>query len=362
MKQVIPPSWRTLIYSRDSFIYIWGPIALITFGHYFVSHHYHWFHDVLRRLYYLPIIFGAFLFGIRGALGASVLTSVLYVPHAFLHFINPDPAQGIEKSLEILLFNTIAVVTGYLVDSEHRKHLQLKLALDDKKQMEEQLIRSGRLQALGQMTAGLAHEIKNPLASLKGAVDIISDEIKPDSPRFRMLDILRKELDRLEKLLNRFLLFAKPQPFTSENLSFGDLISRTLPILEAEAGKRKVNITHSESDEGIFFQGNKEKLIQVLVNLGLNALQSTPENGTVKISCRKNTPTTKSAVRITVEDSGPGIPPDIAESIFNPFFTTRGSGSGLGLSIAARLIDQHNGTISLGKSDLGGACFIISLP
>ncbi|MGA6993916.1 MAG: histidine kinase dimerization/phospho-acceptor domain-containing protein, partial [Candidatus Deferrimicrobiaceae bacterium] len=184
------------VFSRRMVFVAWVPCLLITVLHYQTLSEYAWAHDVLRRLYYLPILFAAFSEGVRGGISVSVFASLIYFPHAFLSLVARDPGDALEKGLEILLYNIVAVVAGLLVDRERRERekqqrlaKRLSEALEEQRRIESQLIRAGRLGALGELTAGIAHEIKNPLHTMKGTAEILRDAIPSDAPERRMLDI-----------------------------------------------------------------------------------------------------------------------------------------------------------------------------
>jgi two-component system, NtrC family, sensor histidine kinase HydH len=361
-------SWAALGSAR-AWLLVWIPILLITLAHYATGSAYHWAHDVFRRLYYIPIVLGAFLFGLRGALSASVLTSIVYAPHAFSSQHHFDPGASTEKLLEMLLYNVMGYITGMLADREHRERMaqetiarQLAESLEELKLMEEQLVRAGKLRALGEMTAGLAHEINNPLASLKGAAEILSDEIRPDSPRRPMIDILTRELDRLSALLGRFMSFARPLPFCITQISLRELIEPVVSLMEAQARKQNVRIEFDPAGADAAIRGDKQQVTSVLMNLLINAIQAMPSGGSVRIRTQRVSRARRQYGVITLQDTGPGVPDELKDKIFNPFVTTKEQGSGLGLAIAARVVDAHDGLIELRDAQGGGAEFTILLP
>jgi signal transduction histidine kinase len=363
-------TWKALATPR-AWLLVGVPILLLTAAHYGTGSNLAWAHDVLRRLYYIPIVLGAFAFGLRGAMVASILTSLLYMPHAFggLHHYHHDPGASVEKLLELLLYNVIAGITGTLADREVRGRLeqqrvarQLAESLEELKTMEEQLVRAGKLRALGELTAGLAHEIKNPLASLKGAVEIISDEIRPDSPRRKMIDILNKELDRLAALLERFLSFARPKSVSITDVRLEEVIEPLVALVEPQARKQRVDVRWDRSGSDLSIRGDKEQLAAVLMNVLLNAVQSMPDGGEVTLRAEPATRAKRELCMIRIEDEGPGVPADMKDKIFDPFVTTKEGGSGLGLAIAARVVDAHGGFIEVKDRDMGGAEFRILLP
>ncbi len=349
---------------------IWLPILAITTAHFTTSAEMVWVHDILRRLYYIPIVLGAFGWGLHGALAASVASSIVYLPHAFsmfLHHFHHDPGGSTEKILEILLFNIIALIAGVLVERERRERRRqeeiarkLSETLDEMKLLEEQLIRAGRLQALGELTAGLAHEIKNPLASIKGAAEIVADGIPADSPRRRMVDIQRAEIDRLTALLERFLAFARPKDFVVSAVDIAALMSDTVAFIAPQAAKKNVRIETRLTP--LTLSADREKLTQLLLNLLLNAVDASPDGAAVTVATERRRKGKNDYACITVADTGSGIPAELRDKVFNPFYTTKPDGTGLGLSIAARIADQHKGFIEVDTAPDGGALFRIYLP
>ena len=262
-------------FSLRAWAILWLPIALVTFLHYFTGAKYHWLHDIFRRLYYLPIVLGAFQFGLKGSLGAAIVASVVYMPHAFTHFFEQDPGASIEKILEILLYHVVALITGSLAEKEQKERLrqqriaaELKLAIDEKRLLEKQLIQAGKLKALGELTAGIAHEIKNPIASIKGAAESIWDEISLDSPKQKLVQIQRKELKRLSATLDRFLSFARPGKFFKRRMDLCRLLNQTARLMEAQADKKGVRFVVECTEGSATIEGDSDQLTQVIVESG----------------------------------------------------------------------------------------------
>lgn len=344
-------SWRALLL-------LWGPVFLVTAAHYLTPADYHWLHDIFRRLYYIPIVLGAFYFGLRGALSASIFASLVYFPHAFMNMAVMDPGRSVEKGLEILLYNVVALITGILAARERaeRERQQgiaetLHATLEEKEALEDQLVRSGRLQALGELTAGLAHEIKNPLASIKGCAEVIADEVAPSSPRRKMVEIQKRELQRLQTLLDRFLNFARPSACAMATVGLHDIVDHVVSLSSASSAELDIRVETSGGGSLPPVWGDREQLTQVVLNLLLNALDATPAGGVVTITCDARQRHGRKFGCIEVTDRGPGVPAELRQKVFNPFFTTKANGSGLGLSIAARIVDLHNGHLEVSPAE-----------
>lgn len=361
---------QTSVTSAKTALFIWLPVAVITLLHYTTGEYFHWMHDILRRLYYLPIITAAFMLGLRRSLLVSLSISFLYFPHAFTSILNKDPAGSIDKALEILLYNCVAFLTGTLVEKRNREkeksqraasHLEKKV--EEIQSLEQQLIRTEKLKALGEMTAGLAHEIKNPLASIKGSAEIIGDTVPESSPRRKMVTIQKKEINRMEKLLEQFLSFARPRPVTHSEILLNHSLLHARDMIKTQIDTTvSVSVQLHESDD-LTVIGNTERLTQLFVNLLLNAGEAVDRNGKIRISTEPREKHGSSYVAVSIHDTGSGIPEDVRNNVFDPFFTDKETGTGLGLSIAARIVEDHNGMIEIRSTpEIKGTEITILLP
>jgi len=362
------------IFSARMILTAWIPCLLITVLHYRAPTHHAWVHDVLRRLYYMPILFAAFSEGVRGGISLSVFASLIYFPHAFTSLVSRDPGDALEKGLEILLYNLVAVVAGLLVDRERRERekqerLAKKLsdALEEQQRIELQLIRAGRLGALGEMTAGIAHEIKNPLHAMKGTAEILRDVVPPEAPERRMLDLHLDEIDRLAQTAERFLTFARPAPTDRRPLDLREVVRRVVSLVETQARKDGVGTVMLPSAGGDtrMVLGDADQLTQLLLNIAINGLQAMAPRGvgTLTFSIDLERRGEKRFYVARVANTGPPIPADQLERIFDPFFTTKDGGTGLGLSIGSRIADQHDGVLSVRNLPDGkGVEFSLALP
>lgn len=238
--------------------------------------------------------------------------------------------------------------------------------LTAKKQMEETLKRTEKLAALGELSARMAHEIRNPLASMSGSVQLLADHGTIAEQDRRLLAIIERETDRLNSLITEFLIYARPVSPRKEFIPLNVFIEDIRLLAAADKRFEGIDITNQvPSDMTVIADGNQ--LRQVLINLLNNAAEATSPGGSIEIGgnlekrSRKGIRSTQVAV-ITVSDSGCGIPQESAKHLFEPFWTTKNNGTGLGLAISYRIIEEHGGTIRVESSPTGGSSFTILLP
>ncbi len=222
------------------------------------------------------------------------------------------------------------------------------------------LARVDQLASLGQLAAGLAHEIKNPLAGIQGALEVLRDE-SSDGETVRIYEEMLAELKRVNVILYRLLESGRPAPLRLARTDLGKLLDETSELLRPSLRRQKVELS-TEAAAGLpALQIDPAKIRQVLVNLIQNAAEAMGEHGG-RIAVRASGFPADAAVVVAVEDNGPGIAPDQLASVFEPFFTTKFTGTGLGLAISKSLVEQHGGRIEV-TSELGkGTSFLVILP
>ena len=231
------------------------------------------------------------------------------------------------------------------------------------KQMEEALRRKEKLAAIGEMAAGLAHEIRNPLASLYGSIQLLQAEVSLEGTQERLMGIVLKESERLDALITDFLLFAFPHVGETESIPLRDLVEETLEVFRKGPHFQEGLNVDVRMDPTVRINGNRRQLQQILWNLLLNAAQSMSEHGEIRVEAEqtRNRPGVPS-VSWRVQDTGRGIAAENLARIFDPFYTSRQGGTGLGLAIVHRIVENHGGRIHV-RSDLGkGTVFEIDLP
>jgi two-component system sensor histidine kinase HydH len=328
------------------------------------------FHDIYRRLYYNTIVLGGLWFSLRGGLGTSLAVSILFAPHVVFQWGNLPTVEP-EQYLEILLYNVIGFLTGFLSQRERTQkdryqaaagrleesYAELKKQADLILEIEEQLRRADRLSALGELSAGMAHEIRNPLGSIRGTAEILQDGIEPADPRYEFTRILIKEVDRLNRVVQDFLDFARPAENGRTGVDVGGLLREILALIRLQAQKNGVEIRLGVENIPPV-RGNPEQIKQAFLNLVLNALQAMPEGGILSLTAEVG----KDGLRLCFTDTGSGIPRENLERVFNPFFTTRPNGTGLGLAITHRIIQAHGGCIEVESREGKGTTFTVFLP
>jgi signal transduction histidine kinase len=347
-----------------------GLLLAVTAMHYLTTTQLVNAHDVYRRLYYVPIVLGGVWFALRGGIVTSILASLLYMPHVLFHWQH-HPSIALEQYLEVVLYNVIGCLTGFLAERERQQKLRyqktaetleesyrkLREQADQIIEIEGQLRRADRLSALGELSAGMAHEIRNPLGSIKGTAEILRDGVASDDPKLEFADILIKEVDRLNKVLEDFLRFARPEPVELGRFTPNKVIEEVLELTRQQALRNRVEVEVVLAED-LEIPGRGEQIQQALLNLVLNALQVMPDGGQLKVSSTVH----GNEVEIHVSDNGPGIALEDQDRIFNPFVTTRDSGTGLGLAITQRIIQSHDGHIHLESTPGHGSSFTLCLP
>jgi two-component system sensor histidine kinase HydH len=263
--------------------------------------------------------------------------------------------------LEILLYFVVASVAGYLSDLECKRRYQLQEAFDKQRLLTKQLVRSGRLAALGEVVAGIAHEIKNPLHSLIGTAEIVDQVVPLETEEHRMWEIHKQEIQRLDRVANQFLSFARPDSSKAVPVDLGEVACRLVDLVGAEAKQKNIGIKTSLPETEIQVIGDLDQLAQVGLNIAVNAIKAIGEKGgNMHISVGNKRHHGRDMAFLCVENDGPGIDADELELLFDPFHSNNG-GTGLGLSISARIAEQYNGYIEADEGGLGVA-FSVYLP
>lgn len=236
--------------------------------------------------------------------------------------------------------------------------------------LEEEMHKKERLATIGEMAAGMAHEIRNPLASLSGSIEVLKSELRLTDENRKLMEIAVKEAERLNSIITQFLLYAKPLPARRKPADLHALLSETVQLLRNNSEfDQRVKIALQTGPDPMMVSIDSDQMRQVFWNLSINAFQAMPNGGTLTISTRRTVfkkgksraDSPDGRVEILFHDTGLGIRKEDLSKIFYPFFTTKSSGSGLGLSIVQRVIEEHSGEIEV-KSTPEGTAFFLYLP
>ena len=348
-------------------------VLLVGLLHTFTPSSYWFWHTIYRRLSYLPIVIGAVWFGLRGGVTFSLLACLAFIPHLW-HFSGRGSTIFLAEAMEIPLYLGAGLLVGYIADQEsrlRRRYQQISERLKESYarlhresalliKLEEQLAASRKMSALGELSASIAHEIKNPLAAIRGAVEIIADGIGQEDPKGKFAAILIKETERLAGAVNNVLAYSR-----KEEVGGGDerrealepLLSRTISLAVGEMKRKRIELETFISSDSAGLVVPADRFSQVILNLLLNACEAVGDGGMIRVRSW----IADRGLRLEVADNGPGVPEEMREQIFQPFYSGKSEGTGLGLAITSRLVAACGGGISVKESDLGGAAFIIAM-
>lgn len=312
----------------------------------------------------LPVVSAATAFGVVGTLLFSVLAAGAYLFYLLFVDLTVFQVDWPELVVRVVFLAMVGNLANALAEdlrvrtSQHRRAAeQLAEANLQIRQAEEAVRRQDRLAALGQLSAGLAHELRNPLGTIKASAEMLGHSVREENDVAReVAGFITSEVDRANSLVTRFLQFARPLELRPEKADLGQALDRAIASVEREAPG--VAVYRNYAPEIPPFPFDAELLERVFYNLVLNAVQASPPGGAVTVKTRAGAGT----VEIAVIDRGVGIQPKQLESIFNPFFTTKPQGVGLGLAIVSKIVDQHGGKIAVESEPGKGSIFRVLLP
>lgn len=253
---------------------------------------------------------------------------------------------------KLLMLELAAMLEGY------KETYSAEVRSNERSAVEEKLTRAEHLAEIGQLAASLAHEIKNPLAGISGAIQIMRESMEDDDPHRPIAGAILAQIKRLDATVKDLLQYARPIPPKVRPVDLDELVTRVLSVLREEPAVRNVEIVRAEPSPDHVVRGDDGQLEQLLMNLIINAAHASETGGRVEVSLSPE----DDMMRLVIEDRGEGMPGDVCAQAFDPFFTTKAKGTGLGLSICRRIVEAHGGQIQL-DSDVGrGTRVVIDLP
>ncbi len=325
-------------------------------------------------IFYLPVVTAAIYYGLGATLAWTAFASLAYcsylIPALQEYYLTPDAAATL--AIRVLFFFLAGILVNRFV-GEYRKQVLRYQALSEDlaesnrrlRQAQAEAHRAERLAALGQLSAGLAHEIRNPLGVIKGSAEMLSKNLGPAPPiAGELAGYISSEVNRLNTLIARFLDFARPSRLETRPLDLAAIVDRAAESARSQFPGAPVTVEKRFASALPPITADEQLCEQALLNLIVNAYQAmNGRPGTLTLSLAPATDLEgQRGVEIAVSDTGPGVPEELREQIFNPFVTSKKEGVGLGLAIVAKIVDDHRGTIHLESSPQGGACFRVFLP
>jgi len=318
-------------------------------------------HELSLRLYYVPILAGAYWYGPVGGVLVASISSIMYV-----HRVLPStPVFDGVRYAEVVVFYLIGLSVGVLASAQRRvlvrfqqAAVRLESANQQLRESTAQIRRMDRLKTLGEVATGLAHEIRHPLASIGGALEIIEARSKTNTPEAEFSRLAMAEVQRLDKLVWEFLRYARPHAPDLQSLPLHEVVAQAATLLGVEAERAQVRLDVEKQREPLLVSMDPLQMEQVVLNVLLNAIQATLPGGRVVV----RTGLADGLAFVDVIDEGPGVPPEHLSRIFSPFFTTREKGTGLGLAIAQHIVAAHAGRLEVAYTTDSGTCFRLYLP
>lgn len=323
------------------------------------------FSSLFSFLYLVVVVYSSLLLPRRSTLMIAALCGLQFgvlVDLEYYGLLKPFDSQGHalvgaiggDQALYKLVIIMIACVVVALLSSflsEQALNTRRELRV-----MEQHVKRVEKMAAVGEMAAGLAHEIKNPLASITGAIELLHDEIRPDPDHGRLMQIILREADRLSALVSNFLMYARPPSGKAEAIDLEKAVRETAELFGKNGGVDGRVALRIKTQPGIWIGMDAAHLKQVLWNLLINAADAIESRGEIRIELSF---TKDRQARLRIGDTGSGMPPETLQSIFDPFFTTKPNGTGLGLSIVQRILDAYGCRVDVDSAPDRGTLFSV---
>ncbi len=309
----------------------------------------------------LPALLLDSLFQI-GAAGAGALASILALPQGRGRFEGLLHRQDGRRV-------PVSVRTSRIVNPSDSQPLLL-VAFEDRSEhhlLEEQLRRADRLRSLGELSAAIAHEVRNPLQGISLTLSNLRPYLKPGAERY--VDVMFEEMDRLDSIVGNILSFARPAPPQPRQVSLLEICNRAVDLAAERASQRQVVLAVESRLDDPVCEVDEGQILQVVLNLVMNAIDASPPAGRVRLRLRAveqalvpQRAATAGTCRIEVCDRGPGVPEDVRHKLFDPFFTTKPEGNGLGLAVSQKIVEEHHGVIHVERDNDEETIFVVEIP
>ncbi|EIW8581225.1 two-component system sensor histidine kinase ZraS [Klebsiella aerogenes] len=262
-------------------------------------------------------------------------------------------ARGLRNMMIMLVAAALVIVATILAQFWFRRYRR------SRQQLQEAMARKEKLMALGHLAAGVAHEIRNPLSSIKGLAKYFAERTPPGGEAQELALVMAKEADRLNRVVSELLELVRPAHLNYQPVDINALIHHSFQLVSQDAQSRGIELQFTPRPELTSIKADPDRLNQVLLNLYLNAMQAIGRDGVIHVSASE---ADRQRVKIVVKDSGKGMSDEELQAIFTPYFTTKADGTGLGLAVVQNIIEQHGGTIRAESQPGAGAIFTLWLP
>lgn len=324
------------------------------------------FASIFNFLYLLVIIYASILLPRRNTVIIAALCCIQFgimVDLEYFGWLNPfqrldsqlasaHPWHAVLYKILITMIAcfVVAVLSSFLSEQVRTSRRELNAMAVHVKRVE-------KMAAVGELAAGLAHEIKNPLASLSGAIQLLKTDMRYDPDHDRLMHIILREADRLSSLTTNFLLYARPPTGKNQSINLEKALQETTELFKKDTGRDRGIVIHVDFESDLWIEMDPAHLQQILWNLLLNAAESIEENGQISVQTFS---TKNKQVCLRIRDNGCGMEPETLESIFDPFYTTKAAGTGLGLSIVQRILDHYDAWLDVTSQSGEGTEFTIN--
>lgn len=332
--------------NRFPIIFITAASLLVSYFHYHTPKYLSAVHIAHYYAYYLIVIYAAFKFGLTGGLAVAAIMTLIYSPSSYTDIFSSIQCGNHTASyVEISMIYAVGAVSGYLSQQLKNEKIKVEKVSGEMLNIERKMAHDDRLRVLGQLSAGIAHEIRNPLAAIKTGISLI----KSGKNNQQITDILESEILRLDSFVDRFLQYAKFGNNSPEYFSVMDFMTEIYELAALSVRGTNVSVQYEiNTDSNIY--GDKNSIKQAMLNLIINAIEASADSEKPSVTIKAEND--DYCVVFSVYDSGKGITGD-KDKIFEPFYTTKDNGTGLGLAIAMKIAEMHGGTITCETSENG---------
>jgi signal transduction histidine kinase len=340
-------------------------LGVISLLYYATTSRYFVLHEIVQRVYYLPIVIGALCYGLRGGLLAAGLAAVLYLPHVFARENGFPNYEFVNQLCEVLLFFVFGGLTGGFSDKQRQQREELQATAarlvasnEDLQKSFDSLRRAERLSALGRLSADLVHEIRNPLSVIANSLELAGRITVDAGVRAEMMTYMKEEISRLNEMVTHFLEFARSRPPALDTMAAERVMDNICKILSDFVASGDVKTVCTSQPFTCSVAVDLGQIREVIVNLVLNATEAMPLPGVIEVSAAQQ----GGHFVVSVKDEGTGIPEEKLARIFEPFYTTKIEGTGLGLPIVQQIMQQHGGRIEVKRNADRGMTFSLYFP